>query len=263
MGRLDLQVVVSFPSILKQGRFYANILSSSAEQLGFVKVSVDALSDLSLAREVETIQKLLSRSIHSFEFPKVLCEGKINSHRYIILEPLPVNAQPVKAKWDGIPKLCSDELVAGSCRVQRIEKLSWWSSFQRITSDIKPLADDINSWNDREATVCFAHGDFTGSNICHDSGSIWVFDWEDSAPDAPIMTDEVRFFLEARTRLLVNNPKKAAKLLARRFLSISDDDVKKNMALSLAFLCSRGNGSGIIMGKHWYQIKSGDKYNAK
>lgn len=263
IGIEDLQIVVSFPSMLKRGRFYANLLSSNAEQLGFVKVSVDALNNVSFTREAETIRTLLTRSLHSFEFPKILCEGNINSYRYIIWEPLPANARPLKSKWDGIPKLCRDELITGSCRVQKIEELSWWSSFQKRTSDIKPLADEINSWTDREATVCFAHGDFTGSNMCNDNGLIWVFDWEDSAPDAPIMTDEVRFFLEARTRLLVNNPQKAAKLLARRFLAVVDDEANKNLALSLAFLCSRANGSGIIMGKHWYQIKWGGIHNAE
>jgi hypothetical protein len=256
MRTSDLQVVVSFPSMLERGRFYANLLSSNGTQLGFSKVSVDASNDLSLAREVATIRSLLSRSFHSFEFPKVLCEGNINSYRYVVFEPLPVNARALKSKWDGIPKLCRDELVMGSVKIQRIEELSWWPSFQQeITSDIKPLTDYINSWADHEATVCFAHGDFTGSNMCNDNGLIWVFDWEDSASDAPIMTDEVRFFLEPRTRLLVNNPKKVVKLFERRFFPTFDDDVKKNSALALAFLCSRGNRSGTIMGKHWDRIK--------
>ena len=263
IGVSDVQVVVTFPSTLERGRFYVNLLSLNAEQLGFAKVSTDAvMNDLSLAREAETIKRLLGSSMCSFEFPKIISEGKTGLYRYTVFEPLPNNARPIKANWDGTPQSCRDELAAGSYRVQRIEKLSWWSLFQSVAAKVTPLADEINSWTDRDATVCWAHGDYTRSNMCHDGGRVWVFDWEDSAPDAPIMTDEVRFFLEAHGRMIVNDPQRMGRLLARRFLT-STDGGAKNMALALAFLCSRENVSGVIMGKRWHQIKSEGKHNVK
>ena len=238
MGISDLQPVVTFPTTLERSRFYVNLLSSSAKELGFAKVSVDTVNDSSLTREVETINKLSNSPICSFEFPKVMSEGTIGPYRYVIFEPLPNNARPIEAKWDGIAQTCRDELTAASCRVQKLEELSWWSSFQEIMPDVRPLADEINAWADRDATVCWAHGDYTRSNMCYAGGRVWVFDWEDSAPDAPIMTDEVRFFLEAHGRLLVTNPKRVGELLAHRFLGAFDAQANE-IALALVSVCEK------------------------
>ena len=176
------------------------------------------------------------------------------SHRYLILEALPSKAQQVAEEWEESPQRCRNELSTPSYKIQGFEKLSWWPAFEEMGSEVTLLAKEIDSWSDQTAQGCLAHGDFTRANMCQSGGSICLFDWEDSAPDGPVMTDEVRFFLERRSRSLMSRPDYVAALVGRQFLSVANDETRRNLALALAFLCSRGNASGIIMGQHWLQI---------
>ena len=254
LGQVDIQGIVSFPSDLSRGRFYVNFLSSRAAQLGFAKVSLSPMTDSCFERESEAIGKMAALANRSFHVPKVLAEGRFCSHRYLVLESLPAKAQPATDKWDGSPQLCRNELSEGTYRIRKIEELSWWAKFQEVRSEVTPLAEESESWADRTVQVCLAHGDFTRANMCQYNSSLWLYDWEDTAPDAPAMTDEVQFFLERRPRWLLSRPAHVATLLGRRFLSGFDNEARKNLAMALAFLCSRGNGSGIIMGKQWHRI---------
>ena len=231
-----------------------NLLSPEAAQLGFAKVSLSPMTDSCFERESEAIGKMTALANRSFYVPKVLAEGRFCSHRYLVLESLPAKAQPLVEKWEGSPQICQNELSEGTHRIQKIEELSWWAMFQEMRSEVKPLAAESDSWADRTIQVCLAHGDFTRANMCQYNSSPWLYDWEDTAPDAPAMTDEVRFFLERKPRLLLSRPAHVANLLGTRFLSGFDDEARKNLAMALAFLCSRGNDSGIIMGKQWRRI---------
>jgi len=157
-------------------------------------------------------------------------------------------------EWMQFPRRCQTELSQFSFKATNIERLSWWPAFQQRKTNVEPLATEIDSWSDRETEVCFAHGEFTNANMQYTRESIWVFDWEDSAPDAPVMTDEVGFFLGNRTRSTINKPIYVADMIRRHFLVGSGEAKKRNVAMALAYLCSRDNRSAIILVKQWPRI---------
>jgi hypothetical protein len=196
---------------------------------------------------------LASQAVFSFRLPRVLVEGKFNSHQYLITETMPANARPIPARWEPIPRRCRDELVKTSLRMKPIRELSWWESFCELRSEVKPLAEAIEPWVDEKIEVCWAHGDFTHRNICQVQDEVWLFDWENSSPDAPVMTDEVRFFWATRSRRMISHRAKVASELGRRFLAWGNDRRRRDLALALAFLCTCTQG-GILCGRNWGQM---------
>lgn len=253
LGARDAVAVVSFPGQLRRARFYVNLLSPRGTPLAFAKVSLDAESDRCLITEANALGYLASQSLWSFRVPKVLAEGKSHSHHYLILQALPAAARAFSAKWGPIPQRCRDELIAASRHMKPIRELSWWDRFRQRGEEVRVLARAIEADGVREAEVCWAHGDFTHRNICHADDEVWVFDWENSAPDAPVMTDEVRFFLGMRGGQSSSNPIALATALGRRYLANGQEGQRRNLALALAFLgtCTE---SGLICGRYWNKI---------
>jgi len=259
LGIPNAQAVVSFPGQLKRARFYVNLLSVEGEPLGFAKISLDSKNDHCLVTETKALRYLAAQSRLSFRVPKILAEGKFNSHQYLVTEAMPAHARPIPAKWEPIPQRCRTELVESSHQTKRFKELSWWSEFLDKAGEVKPLVEAIKVEGDQEIEVCWAHGDFTHRNICCVQDEVWLFDWENSASDAPVMTDKVRFFSSARRRI-VSRPADVAFALGQRFLTSGDKCRRRDLALALAFLCTRTQG-GMTYGQYWDQIVRGGECN--
>jgi len=206
-----------------------------------------------LLTESKALRALAGQFKLSFRLPTVLVAGEFNSHQYLITQTMPVDARPVSAKWEPIPRRCRDELVKASRRMKPIRQLSWWNSFSELRYEVKPLAEAVDRWADQEIEICWAHGDFTHRNICEAGNSVWLFDWENSSPDAPVMTDEVRFFWAMQSRRITSSPARVASALSRRFLAGADECRRRDLALALAFLCTCTQG-GIVCGRNWSQM---------
>ena len=249
----NLQAVISFPGQTGRARFYVNLLSAAGDPVGFAKISLDSKNDRCLATEAQALGTLARYETFSFRLPRVLVDGDFNSHRYLITETLPVNAQPVAAKWETTPRRCRDELAGISRRFLAVRELSWWNAFCELRGEIRSLAAAIDSWADQEIEVGWAHGDFSHRNICRVGNQVWIFDWENSCDDAPLMTDEVRFAWALQSRKMISDSVKAASALPPHLVTPSDPRKTRDLAFALAFLCTRTQG-GIVCGRHWSQI---------
>jgi hypothetical protein len=250
LGTTNAHAVVSFPGQSKRARFYVNLLSPEGTPLAFAKVSLDTKNDHHLETEAKALRHLAGQPIRSFRVPKVLVEGQFQSHRYLVMETMPAESRPIPAQWEPIPQRCRNELVNIARRKRQIQELSWWGRFRAKAPEVEPLAKAIENQADHAVDVSWAHGDFTRRNLCSVGEEVWLFDWENSAPDAPVMTDELRFFLNTQSRWLGSDPTKVAKALSLRYLANGDDSVKRDLALALAFLCTCTQGA-IFHGQHW------------
>jgi hypothetical protein len=249
----DAQAVVTFPGQPRRARFYVNLVSPEGDPLGFAKISLDSKNDRHLLTENEVLSALADQFNLSFRLPTVLVAGQFNSHQYLITEAMPVGARPIEAKWEPTPRRCHDELVRESHQIKPIRRLSWWNSFSALRDQVEPLAEAVDRWADQEIDVCWAHGDFTHRNICEAGNSVWIFDWENSSPDAPVMTDEVRFFWAMQSRRITAGLARVAFALSRNFLTGADERRRRDLALALAFLCTCTQG-GIVCGRNWNQM---------
>ena len=149
----DVQAVVSFPGQTRRARFYVNLVSPEGDPLGFAKISLDSKNDRYLLTESKALRCLASQVNFSFRLPTVLVAGEFNSHQYLITETMPVDARPIPAKWEPIPRRCRDELVKASRRMKPIKELPWWDSFREVRGEVESLAEAIDRWVDQEIDV--------------------------------------------------------------------------------------------------------------
>ena len=250
----DARAVVRFPSQPHRGRFYVYLVSKRGEPLAFVKVSLDAENDRRLATEAEAIREMMQQPPRTFRVPRLLDVGSFESHLYLITEAIPCEARAARSRWAPIPQRCKNEIAERSSRIRVVKDLSWWDKFVKESQGVRSLAAEVARESDRQIQVCRAHGDFKNTNIIVAGDQVWIVDWEDSSPDAPVGCDEISFFLGSRVRAITSNPRAVAAALGRR-LSVEWDG--RDAALAMAFLCTTGNEAHMLCAQHWDNVIQG------
>lgn len=259
LGKGKLNTIVTFPSQITRKRFYVHLLDLQGRCVGFSKVSLSKENDYYLSNEATNISKIESKE-STFKVPKILLNEVFNSHKYLVFEPLPDDLKYKSFQWHSYPSQCAKEISKNTKLFKNIKSLSWWPIFQSIL-DKEEFIKFINKLGiDKEfkVAVALAHGDLHPGNMLVSSDEIWLFDWESSSVEAPIMTDEIVFFLAKNQRKLVSDPDYVAKKLKKYFLHENSKATKIEVGLALAYLATTGRDDAKDMVGKWDLIEGNE-----
>jgi hypothetical protein len=238
IGAPDAQAVMVWPPQSDRGRIYIHLLDADGRPLAFVKLAMDALNDKYLHSEAQTIKKMEALELTSFQIPSLIEIRRWNGHFFCIFEPIATDAKPVKHSWSSFPRDCVKE-YAGHVRVighQQLKKLDWWRNFWKVTPLESAFAQDVRIAQEQPIRVCRAHGDLGTMNMIRVDGQILIFDWEECCDDAPILTDELMFFLVLNQRKFIAKPLAGLRDLAQRYLFGASVQRRCDVIMALAFI---------------------------
>ena len=238
MGAPSAEAVIVWPPQSDRGRIYIHLLDANARPLAFVKLALDTLNDEYLRSEAQTIEKLKALRLTSFRIPSLIKIGKWNGHCYCVFEPIPTDAKPVQSSWSSFPRDCVRE-YAGPVRTigrQQLTKLDWWKNFWDVTPPESAFAQDVRKAQEQPIRVCRAHGDLGVMNMIGVDDQILIFDWEECCDDAPILTDELMFFLVLNQREFLAKPVVGLRKLNERYLSGASAQRRCDVVMALAFI---------------------------
>lgn len=249
-----LQPVISYPATMERKRFYLTLLSATGEPSAFVKVVHGKKLPHFGERELQAASSLQQDSVGHFRMPRTKEIGCFERLQFQVFEPIPVSARRPSQRHRSLLDATARVISKGTHQIRQLDSLGWWSSFERLRESIPELYRQVDNIQDRQVTVCRAHGDFQRPNAVWHQGELWVFDWEWFSTEAPLWTDKVRFFLGDRTTLLVRRPADVFSQLMHRFCGRDSDHFLtdyQQVALALAYIASQGNEAGEICGKLW------------
>jgi hypothetical protein len=109
------------------------------------------------------------------------------------------------------------------------------------------LTADRGSW-----VLCRAHGDLGVHNMLHAADRLWIFDWEESTPDAPVLADRLGFELNGLSRKLRRRPSEWRGIVQRGAPGLSSLP-RRDLMLALIFRRSRRMADANVIMKHWDQ----------
>lgn len=250
--------VVSFPSSEFRKRFYVHLINSRGENIAFAKVSRDSIND-SFLRNEEKIMEDLNEGNFSFKVPNVISSRAYNNHQFILYEPMPKKSIIKNSKWEEYAFKISQELKKNTVSIKVLSETSWIEKLCKILSmkDLKDYfeANDLALHSDIK--VCYSHGDLHNGNIRHYNDEVWVFDWESGCKDAPIMTDEISFYLGTIQKLFGRTPQLVYQNIYYKFICGKSSEYIRNVGLAFAFLCTmdRQDAKSVVL--NWKYIKSG------
>jgi len=252
---------VFWPPQRERGRVYVHIFGSDLRPIGFAKVSFDEENDIRLDREEQMLRDLAGDGLRTFRVPHVLSawRDKATGHASLVMEAIPESARPLPNAEDSYPAACVAEFAREPRRMSAadLQQTSWWAAFEsNLGLDHPAFTAHIRTHLEAQegAKVCRTHGDFGRANIVLHGETPWIFDWEESHPDGPVMSDDVSFYLD------VNKPRSSSDSatviagLRDRFSTDADPVRRVAVMLALAFRSTVAPRSAGGLISHWNQL---------
>lgn len=238
-GCSDLKMFIVWPSESNKKRVYLHFMTREGETLGFAKVALSAEENENIQNESNTLNSFNTKGLTNFKVPKLLRDDWFGEHRYILLEPVPKEARPVRVFSEKVHMKAIHEFSRMQRAVlkQDLESCSWVRKYQSALQVNQHFTDDIfRMCQNQGIRTCRIHGDFGPSNVLTTKTVTWIIDWEESCVDGPCLTDIVSYILASRRKMVLRNPHKGLRFLISEMRKLPLDATKVDIAMALAFL---------------------------
>lgn len=252
--RVAVRLVIQWPPQTWRQRIYLHVLDEDGRRTCFVKVSLDDDNDDMLSREASTIASLSqSRPIH-FDVPQVLDCQRVTNHLALALRPLPSLGGRRRAITSDFPADAVREYSTfyGDFGAAELATVDWFAAAMSGIRDDGGLPFKAEILADSKPwTLVRAHGDLGVHNLLPGRGRPWIFDWEESMPNAPVFTDQVGFSLSALSRQLLRRPHQWRRIVDRSAPLLTHLP-RRELMIALAFRSVRISSAMTII-NHWDQ----------
>ncbi|MFV2070992.1 MAG: phosphotransferase, partial [Pirellulales bacterium] len=238
----------------KRKRAIVHLFDRQLRPIGFAKISFDEQNDRRLQKEAEAIGQLQQLGLRQFRFPRVLLHRQHADHSYLLLEPLPTSGRPVDLTLQAFPRPSVREYAGAATPLpaEHVENLSWWGRYKHAIGErCNAFADELAERIGSGVEVCRVHGDMQPSNILWDGDDVWIFDWEDSCPDGPVMLDEINFYMVIHLSQSASDPDGQRARFFDRFLRDAGPERRLAVMLALAFRATIHLDDAMLMMEHW------------
>jgi 1,2-diacylglycerol 3-alpha-glucosyltransferase len=243
LGKANLQAVLTWPVQAERQRIYMNIFDERQEICAFVKIAKKLEDHPLLQAGFNALVELRVSPFQRFRLPQPLGHGVFDGCFFAIQQPLPAGVKTLNWRQNADVSPLVRELCVGRKRLNAIEimQLSWWKKYAaKLPAGCEPFHRELVARIAGGAEVGRVHGDFGPSNMMVEKNAIWLFDWESSHPQGPVLTDVVGYFLSFSVGKAIYSPAHHAQKFAKHFLKNVDPQRRLDIMLALAFRFSSG-----------------------
>ncbi|MDD4352180.1 MAG: hypothetical protein PHU71_04340 [Candidatus Gracilibacteria bacterium] len=256
-GLPSLTATVFWPTSVERGRLYVHLLDEKGRPAAFAKISIALLAtnNAKLLKEANAIYEIEARGLTTFRTPRVLMQGAIQNHSYLVLEPLSTSVRPIARKPQAYPNEAVKE-YAGPIRFissDVVPTLSWWGQYLNKLNDHSRIFHDemMRYLQHSKISVCRAHGDLSSHNVVYDGSTLWIYDWEESTPDAPARADAIGFIIAMHQSAIRRNPVSWTKTLKKQYFGTVKYDHRADFMMALAFRYAVGIDDAALIIQNW------------
>lgn len=251
LGRRIAHAIVTWPPQPSRRRLYVHLLDSNLEAFAFVKVACAEEDHAKLAVEADALSVLGQLPLRRIRAPKLVHHGCFEDISFLIMEPLPAAAKPLKlaADYDSSSLTAEYRGEAKRLSASQITALSWWSQYMKAVRpehqafharllQLLPLGSEFDR----------AHGDLGLANIVNDGNHIWILDWESYHAVAPALADSIGLFMSFTLAKTQRNPISSLRRIRENFLKDPSEARQLAVMLAVAFrhACGVPDAASII-----------------
>ena len=238
--------VLVWPGEVERKRLYVHALNESMQPVAFGKISteVEGHDREKMSQEKEVLLRLGGGNPRVV-VPEVLGWAETHDGCYLLTTNCVAGTDSFQGEWELLSELMcglvGDEVV---CRArEELDGEHWWrvarKAYPNVANEVIVLVERKAGWFSR---VC--HGDLGPANVLRRSQQVVVLDWEECCECAPVLGDEVVYWLSLRHSAIISDPVRVLDELLSAF-----PDSYLDLLLSLMYLSRSGAGkSRVILG---------------
>lgn len=182
-----------------RNRYYVHMLNKKGEKVCFVKFSNDLKDQDLLTNEYNTLNLLTNNKKLKFFVPKPISLLRINDYVTLTVSSISKSFTLFHPERNVYPKIVIESLRgrAKKISIESVFDLSWWKSALLYKNTYpKSFEYILNVQKDYLVNIGFIHGDLGSENIySNDKGEFCIIDWERATDKAPIIVDDIAFWL--------------------------------------------------------------------
>jgi hypothetical protein len=243
LGRRIEHAIVTWPPQPSRRRLYVHLLDANLQAFAFVKVAFTDDGRAKLTVEADALSLLCQLPLRKIRAPKLLHHGRFEAVSFLIMEPLPAAAKPLKLTAD-----CDGAILSAEYRgeIERfsgseIMRLSWWTAYtQALGPEHQSFHAQLLRLLPLGTTLSRAHGDLGLANMVSDGNHIWIFDWESCHAAAPALADSIGWFMSFTMAKTQRNPLATLRRIRESFLADRSDQRRLAVMLAVAFRHASG-----------------------
>ncbi len=256
LGIGELFAAVQWPAQAERRRVYLHLLDASGAPVAFVKLSAGD-PEGRLANEAAALRRLSRLAPLPFAFPGILDEGEFEGHTYLVLDPLPPGAKAAAPSWQVLER--SVRSYAGPVQKLSAEEKQgapWWVRVCENRAVEVAFNAELCEFANEEITVCNAHGDLSVANLAEAGGKLWIMDWEQNDEKAPILADEISYYLSYNRRMMLRDATASVRALEAAYLRGATRERRRDVMLALAFLHYANRHIAMQVVRNWDRLRS-------
>ncbi|PWU09036.1 MAG: hypothetical protein C5B50_28215 [Verrucomicrobia bacterium] len=242
LGR-ELYGVVTWPSEPNRRRLYVHLFGQDLKAVAFAKILLSSDDARYFEGAASTYAELGAKSFTRVRVPRLLARDRFAQARFLLFEALPEEARPLRLQRSADAREIIREYAGEPTRLssEQVIATDWWTQYAtRLSRKAMAFHTELTHLLSEGARVRRAHGDFGLSNVVAADSFWWIFDWEMSHPHAPVLTDEVGFFMSFSVGKAPRSPSRYLGRLREQFLKGAGKERRMDVMLALAFRHAAG-----------------------
>lgn len=175
----------------------------------FIKMPISNASKKLVNNEIQTLEDLNTHTFESFGFPKTL---KNRCEKIGVLENIKPKKTTTKVLFKGIHAKVLDEIYLKTINHRKLKETFFIEKIKENLDKIdgenclkfsKKIQENLNSLFaqlnlEAEIPMSKTHGDFTPWNMYVNQDKLFIYDWELSLKEAPLLFDLFHFILQSQ-----------------------------------------------------------------
>ena len=240
-----------WPPQRNRGRVYAHLLDRKGTPLGFAKISANAKNDAEFRNEASALRAVGRLHVDSFGHPSCLHEGVLGGCLTLIFDPLPVGARNGRVDPRPLIPEYRGEIRRIDCNGDQAPRWRDLVRTRAAADGSSAFLDSFEACLGSPAEVCFVHGDLIRSNVLIHNGRPWIVDWELSAPDGPVLVDEMTHWMSLHMGKQVSDPKIGVEMFKAQFITDQSPEAVQRATLAFGYRYAMGIGFVVAMAQVW------------
>lgn len=183
------------------------VVDTTGATVGFAKLGRNPVSSRGVRREGQALGRLQGGNFH-LKTPSILCEGEVNGHPYILIEPLPPDIYRIEKTKSGGPT--TEELAAIApvhrhavpaqtihfkSLIERAAALDGVANVREGLNALNILLHSVETESRLMPVAAYWHGDFAYWNTGRTAtGQMWCWDFENGEDDALLGLDVLHWY---------------------------------------------------------------------